>query len=92
MKKSAIALDAGLDRKEAIYAAYDRFYRGDIAEEIVRSMQEQGGLITMDDLDEWQVYIEEPVSINYRGIDVYKLTTWTQGPVLLQALNILETF
>ena len=86
------ALDAGLDRKEAIYAAYDRFYRGDIAEEIVRSMQEQDGLITMDDLDEWQVYIEEPVSINYRGIDVYKLTTWTQGPVLLQALNILENF
>ena len=87
-----IALDAGLDRKEAIYAAYDRFYRGDIAEELVRSMQEQDGLITMDDLDEWQVYIEEPVSINYRGIDVYKLTTWTQGPVLLQALNILENF
>ena len=92
LKKSAVALDAGLDRKEAIYAAYDRFYRGDIAEEIVRSMQEQDGLITMDDLDEWQVYIEEPVSINYRGIDVYKLTTWTQGPVLLQALNILENF
>ena len=87
-----IALDAGLDRKEAIYAAYERFYRGDIAEEIVRSMQEQGGLITMDDLDEWEVFIEEPVTINYRGIDVYKLTTWTQGPVLLQALNILENF
>jgi gamma-glutamyltranspeptidase/glutathione hydrolase len=92
VEEERIALDAGLDRKEAIYAAYDRFYRGDIAEEIVRSMQEQGGLITMDDLDEWQVYIEEPVSINYRGIDVYKLTTWTQGPVLLQALNILENF
>jgi gamma-glutamyltranspeptidase/glutathione hydrolase len=87
-----VALEAGLDRKEAIYAAYDRFYRGDIAEEIVRSMQEQGGLITMDDLDEWEVFIEEPVSTNYRGIDVYKLTTWTQGPVLLQALNILENF
>ena len=87
-----IALDAGLDRKEAIYAAYDRFYRGDIAEEIVRSMQEQGGLITMDDLDEWEVFVEEPVTINYRGIDVYKLSTWTQGPVLLQALNILENF
>ena len=87
-----IALDAGLDRKEAIYAAYDRFYRGDIAEEIVRSMQEQGGLITMDDLDEWEVFVEEPVTTNYRGIDVYKLTTWTQGPVLLQALNILENF
>ncbi len=86
------ALERGLDRKAAIYAAYDRFYRGDIAEEIVRSVREQGGLFTMRDLDEWQVYIEEPVTTNYRGIDVYKLTTWTQGPVMLQLLNILENF
>jgi gamma-glutamyltranspeptidase/glutathione hydrolase len=84
------ALDAGKSRKEAIYAAYDRFYRGDIAEEIVRSTQEYGGLITMDDLDRWQVHIEEPVSTNYKGIEVYKLTHWVQGPVMLQALNILE--
>jgi gamma-glutamyltranspeptidase/glutathione hydrolase len=86
------ALADGLDRKAAIYAAYDRFYRGDIAEEIVRSMQEHGGLFTMADLDQWQVRIEKPVSTSYRGIDVYKLTTWTQGPVLLQTLNILENF
>lgn len=86
------ALADGLDRKAAIYAAYDRFYRGDIAEEIVRSMQEHDGLFTMQDLDEWQVHIEKPVSTSYRGIDVYKLTTWTQGPVLLQTLNILENF
>jgi gamma-glutamyltranspeptidase/glutathione hydrolase len=86
------ALADGLDRKAAIYAAYNRFYRGDIAEEIVRSMQEHGGLFTMQDLDRWQVRIEKPVSTNYRGIDVYKLTTWTQGPVLLQTLNILENF
>jgi gamma-glutamyltranspeptidase/glutathione hydrolase len=86
------ALAAGGSRKDGIYAAYERFYRGDIAEEIVRSTREQGGLFTMRDLDEWQVYIEEPATTNYRGIDVYKLTTWTQGPVLLQALNILENF
>jgi gamma-glutamyltranspeptidase/glutathione hydrolase len=86
------ALGAGKSRKAAIYAAYDRFYRGDIAEELVRATQEQGGLITMEDLDNWEVFIEEPVSANYRGIDVYKLTTWTQGPVMLQALNILENF
>ena len=52
--------------------------------------QEEGGQITMADLDGWQVYIEEPVKTNYKGIDVYKLTTWVQGPVMLQALNILE--
>jgi gamma-glutamyltranspeptidase/glutathione hydrolase len=86
----ADALAGGKDRKAAIYAAYDRFYRGDIAEEIVRSNREGGGLFTMEDLDKWQVYIEEPVTTSYKGIDVYKLTTWVQGPVMLQALNILE--
>ncbi|MFC1701899.1 gamma-glutamyltransferase family protein [Pseudomonadota bacterium] len=90
VETEAQALAAGKTRKQAIYAAYDRFYRGDIADEIVRSSREYGGLITREDLDKWQVYIEEPVSTNYKGIDVYKLTTWVQGPVLLQALNILE--
>ncbi|MGB5344754.1 MAG: gamma-glutamyltransferase, partial [Woeseia sp.] len=84
------ALANGKSRKEAIYAAYDRFYRGDIAEEMVRGSKEYGGLMTMQDLDQWQVHIEEPVSTSYKGIDVYKLTTWVQGPVMLQALNILE--
>ena len=84
------ALAAGKNRKEAIYAAYDRFYRGDIAEELVRATREQGGLITMEDLDRWQVYVEEPVTTDYKGVTVYKLTHWVQGPVMLQALNILE--
>ncbi|HEY3786383.1 MAG TPA: gamma-glutamyltransferase family protein [Steroidobacteraceae bacterium] len=82
----------GKDRKAAIYAAYDRFYKGDIAQEIVRSTREQGGLFTMQDLANWKVHIEEPVHTNYKGIDVYKLTTWVQGPVMLQTLNILENF
>jgi gamma-glutamyltranspeptidase / glutathione hydrolase len=90
VEAEAAALEAGKDREEAIMAAYDRFYRGDIAEELVRGTQAEGGLITMQDLDRWQVYIEEPVTTNYRGIDVYKLTHWVQGPVMLQALNILE--
>jgi gamma-glutamyltranspeptidase / glutathione hydrolase len=84
------ALAAGKSRRDAIMAAYDRFYRGDIAREIVRATREAGGLFTMEDLDNWQVHIEEPVTTNYKGIDVYKLTTWVQGPVLLQALNMLE--
>jgi gamma-glutamyltranspeptidase/glutathione hydrolase len=84
------ALAARRTRKEAILAAYDRFYRGDIAEELVRGTQEQGGLITKDDLARWTVKLEEPVRTTYRGIDVYKLTVWTQGPAMLQALNLLE--
>jgi gamma-glutamyltranspeptidase/glutathione hydrolase len=84
------ALEAGKSRKEAIYAAYDRFYRGDIAREFVRGAREEGGLITLQDLDRWKVYVEEPVMTTYKGIEVYKLNTWVQGPVMLQALNILE--
>ncbi len=87
-----LALKEGKNRKEAIYAAYDRFYKGDIAREFVRGCLEQGGLITMEDLAKWKVVIEEPIKVNYKGIDVYKLSHWTQGAVMLQALNILENF
>jgi gamma-glutamyltranspeptidase/glutathione hydrolase len=86
------ALASGKSRKEAIYAAYDRFYKGDIAEEFVRGCREQGGLITMQDLTNWKVHLEEPVMTNYKGIEVYKLTSWVQGPVMLEALNMLENF
>jgi len=46
----------------------------------------------MEDLAKWKVHIEEPVSTTYKGIDVYKLNVWTQGPAMLQALNILENY
>lgn len=82
----------GATRKAAIMAAYDRFYKGDIAKEFVRGAQEQGGLITLQDLAKWKPLEEEPLKVSYKGIDVYKLQQWTQGPVLLQALNILENF
>ena len=86
------ALAAGKDRKAAIYAAYERFYRGDIAHDLVGAVRELGGLFTAEDLANWKVKIEEPVHTSYKGIEVYKLTTWVQGPVMLQALNILENF
>lgn len=93
------ALKEGKSRKDAIMAAYDRFYKGDIAEEWVKGSQEGGGLHTLEDLANWKHYIEKPGYENwpsyvpqtdYKNIEVYKLGTWTQGPVLLQALNILE--
>lgn len=86
------ALKQKKTRKQAIYAAYDRFYKGDIAKEFVRGCQEQGGLITMEDLAKWKPIEEAPLATNYKGIDVYKLQQWTQGPMLLQSLNILENF
>ncbi len=84
------ALKSGKTRKQAIYAAYDRFYKGDIARELVRGAREDGGLFTMQDLANWKVKIEEPLHTNYRGIEVYKLPIWQQGPAMLEALNILE--
>ena len=86
------ALDAGKDRKAAILAAYERFYRGDIAADIVSATRAAGGLFTREDLANWQVKLEEPVHVTYKGIEVYKLTTWVQGPAMLQALNLLENF
>lgn len=86
------ALKRGATRGQAIMAAYDRFYRGDLAAEFATAVQAAGGLITREDLARWQVKIETSRSVDYRGVEVHKLDTWVQGPVMLQALNILERF
>ncbi|WP_294351134.1 gamma-glutamyltransferase [uncultured Sphingobacterium sp.] len=86
------ALAAGKDRKAAIMAAYERFYTGDIADEFVRGSKEQGGLITKADLANWKPIEEEPLHVDYKGIDVYKLQEWTQGPAMLQSLQMLKNF
>jgi gamma-glutamyltranspeptidase/glutathione hydrolase len=88
----AKALKSGKNRKQAIMAAYDRFYKGDIAKEFARGSQEVGGLHTAEDLAKWRVHLEDSVSVTYKGIEVHKLTHWVQGPVMLQTLNILENF
>jgi gamma-glutamyltranspeptidase / glutathione hydrolase len=84
------ALKDGKDRKAAIRAAYDRFYKGDLGAEFCRASREQGGLHTPADLANWQVKIEAPLQTTYKDITVYKLDVWTQGAAMLQALNILE--
>jgi gamma-glutamyltranspeptidase/glutathione hydrolase len=86
------ALSEGKSREAAIKVACDRFYKGDIAKEFVRGVEEQGGLITMEDLANWKPVEEDPVHTTYKGIDVYKLQPWSQGPSLLECLNILENF
>jgi len=86
------ALDAGKDREAAILVAYERFYRGDIAADLVEATRALGGLFTREDLANWEVKLEEPVHVNYKGIEVYKLNVWVQGPAMLQALNLLEDF
>src|SRR5258706_13533658 len=83
---------AGKNRKDAIMAAYERFYRGDIARGFAAGVKANGGLITAADLANWKVHIGEPETPTYRGREAYKLATGVQGPVRLQALNIPEGF
>jgi gamma-glutamyltranspeptidase/glutathione hydrolase len=90
----------GRGRVAGIEAACDAFYRGEIAERIVRFIGDHPvadasgaahtGLLTVADMAEWRAGVEEPVTLNYRGLDVYKCSSWTQGPVFLQQLGILQ--
>jgi len=86
------ALAEGKDRRQAILAANELFYAGDLARDFVAAARDAGGLITEDDMSGWKVKVGTPLSVNYRGYDVYKMDTATQGPVMLQSLNILENF
>ncbi|HEY4155004.1 MAG TPA: gamma-glutamyltransferase [Puia sp.] len=82
----------GGSREKKIRAARDRFYKGDIADELNDYYIRSEGFLRKSDLEAHETLIEDPVSINYRGYDVYKCNTWTQGPVLLQTLRLLENF
>ena len=89
-------------RIAGIEAARDTFYKGEIAERIVdfitsnpvedASGSAHTGLLSCEDMGEWHATVEEPVTFNYRGLDVHKCSSWTQGPVFLQQLAILEGF
>ncbi len=81
-----------VSREAGIQAARDRFYSGDIAERTARFFAEQGGFLTLDDLKQFHVDVEEPVSARYRGYDVYSCGPWCQGPVAPQALAILDGY
>ena len=84
--------NAGGGREAAIVAARDRFYKGDIAEEMVNYLREHGSGFALSDFAEFYARVEAPAQANYRGYTVYKQPFNSQGPTLLQALNILETF
>jgi len=89
-------------RIAGIEAARDAFYKGEIAERIIdfitgnpvedASGTAHAGLLSYEDMAGWRAAVEEPVSLNYRGLDVHKCSSWTQGPVFLQQLALLEGF
>ena len=79
-------------RVENLQMARARFYTGDIAQELVAYYKKAGSFLTRADLAAHRTLIEEPVMVEYRGYEVYKCGTWTQGPYLCQTLQILEGF
>jgi gamma-glutamyltranspeptidase/glutathione hydrolase len=84
------ALKSGANRQDAIDAVRDHFYRGEIARKIGQFVQENGGLLRYEDLAAFRLKVEQPLSATYNGYTVYKGGFWTQGAVMLEALNILE--
>ncbi len=79
-------------RDQKLIATRDRFYRGDIADELEAWYIETGAWLRKQDLEAHVTLIEDPVSIDYQGYTVYKCGPWTQGPVLCQNLKLLEGF
>jgi len=79
-------------RHEALKAARDRFYKGDIALELARFSEANGGLFRYEDFVAYTAEVETPVSTNYRGYEIYKNPSASQGPTELIALNMLEGY
>jgi gamma-glutamyltranspeptidase/glutathione hydrolase len=83
---------AAKGRAAGIAAARDRFYKGDIAQEMVAFLKQHGAPFELDDFSEFFAKVEAPASTTYRGYTIYKHGFGSQGPVLLQTLNMLEPF
>jgi len=79
-------------REDKLTAARDRFYTGDVADELEAWYIATGAFLRKRDLAAHQTLVEDPVSIDYRGYTVHKCNTWTQGPTLCQTLRLLEGF
>ena len=85
-------LAGGGSREAGIQEARDVYYKGDVARRMVKALQDLGGLYDLADFAEYESPMEEPISITYRGYQVYTNRSWTQGISLLQTLVILEGY
>ena len=85
-------LNAGKGRHAALKAARDRFYTGDIAREMAKFSEDNGGLFRYEDFANYTAKVEGPVSIDYRGYQIYKNPSASQGPAELFALKMLEGY
>ena len=92
MRAEREALKVGKSREDAIEAVRDFFYRGPIAREISAFVEDSGGLLSYEDFASFRLEVEQPLTTTFYDHEVYKADFWTQGAVLLQALNIVEGF
>jgi gamma-glutamyltranspeptidase/glutathione hydrolase len=86
------ALAGGASRTKAIDAVRDYFYRGDIARKIDAFSKANGGLLRYEDMAAFKLQVEEPLSTTYHGYTVYKPGFWSQGPTMIELLNIMDGF
>jgi gamma-glutamyltranspeptidase / glutathione hydrolase len=77
-------------RVAGLQAARAAFYRGDLADAMVRYHRDHGGWLTAEDLSSYRSEIAPPVRATFRGMEVLTCGAWCQGPVLLQMLSLLE--
>ena len=84
--------NASGSREQKLIAARDRFYKGDVADELEKWYIAFGAFLRKRDLEAHETRVEDPVKVTYRGYTVYKCGPWTQGPTLLQTLRLLEGF
>ncbi|MBN2367238.1 MAG: gamma-glutamyltransferase [Calditrichaeota bacterium] len=80
------------NRVDNLQAVSNRFYRGDIADELDAWYREKDGFLRKKDLISHVTHIEEPLEVEYHGYTVHKCGPWTQGPYLLQTLQLLKEF
>ena len=81
-----------LSRVEGLQRAREVFYHGPVAQLIADSVASVGGIITADDLAAYRSQYEMPVKTTFHGYEIHGQDTWTQGPMLMQTLNMLENF
>ena len=86
------ALASGASRAQAMDAVRDFFYRGDIARRIDDFSKKNGGLLRYEDMAAFRIEPEAPVATTFHGYTIYKPGFWSQGPAMIQALNILEGY
>lgn len=86
------ALAAGASRQAGIDAVRDYFYRGEIAHKIDAFSKANNGLLRYEDMAAFKLQVEEPVSTTFHGYRVFKSGFWSQGPAMIETLNILDGF